>query len=154
MQSKSKQLLTVMLVGQPSAAGELGISTCHELVYCRQVEDALTMLETGPVDLVIVDMAHEVFAGDCCQRIRAVVKSRVPIVLIGSGNLAGDADELLKPPLQPRDVLELVTDLKLLNCHLDAFRAAKTVRIPLMQVTWSRNVEWTSIRSARGRPSA
>lgn len=126
--------VTLLLIGD-TATHDLCNSTHHEVLYGRGTDQALVILASCHVDVVVIDMSRAVDAVECCRDLRVAFDHvRLPIVLVGDLP-DSEADEHIRGPLQPQDLLEIAADVALLRSHLVLFRDAKTMRLPVMPPT-------------------
>ena len=141
----NRQLLKGMLKAGP-----------YRLLEARHPDDALSMLETEQVDLIIAELimgdgGARTFSGlDFCRRVKSNRRTRLtPILIITSAQgidnevagLESGADEFLIKPLQPAVVRTRIRTMLRNKRAVDSLEEAETILFALAQTVEQRDKE-------------
>ena len=125
----------------------------YRLIEAARPKEALGLIETEEVDLILIDLVMpEMNGAELCRRIKSNRKNQfVPILMLtnvgGSANeiegIAAGADEFLTKPLHPEVVRTRVRAMLRNKAAIDSLEEAETILFALAQAVEARD-EYTS----------
>ena len=124
-------------------------STNYRFLEARRANDALHILETEPVDLVILDLMIPGLSGpEFCRHVKNNRKTKlVPVLMITSlhgveneiQGINSGADEFLTKPLHPALVRSRISAMLRNKAAVDSLEEAETILFALAQAVESRD---------------
>ena len=134
----NRRLLRAVLKGEP-----------YRLIECRRAHEAISVLESENVDLVILDlMLPEISGPEFCRWMRAATRTQLTPVLMltniqGIENeitgITSGADEFLIKPLHPAVVRARVRAMLRQKALIDSLEEAETILFALAQAVEQRD---------------
>jgi len=124
-------------------------ATPYRVLEAKRASDALHILDTELVDLVILDlMMPEMSGPEFCQRVKTNRRTQlVPVLMITSvqgveneiAGIASGADEFLTRPLHPESVRTRIRNMLRNKAAIDSLEEAETILFALAQAVEKRD---------------
>jgi putative two-component system response regulator len=121
----------------------------YRIIEARRASDALALLETEKIDLVIVDLVMPGVSGpDFCRRVKANRSTHlIPILMITSvhgvetevAGISAGADEFMTKPLHPTVVRARIRSMLRTKAIVDSLEEAETILFTLAQSVEQRD---------------